>query len=262
MADNYTVYMHRFPNGKVYIGITNQPIKNRWRNGEGYKNQIVYSAIQKYGWDNILHEVLFDGLTKEQAENEEMRLIALYKANKNGYGYNIANGGNCAESISESTRKKIALANKGKTRSEETKKRMSDGIKKAYENPEYVEKKRASQKAAYAREEYKSQLSKRTKKLWESDWYRKKMVSVHKGKVVSEETRRKVSQARLGRFMGAENVNARPVVQYTKDGDYIKTWESAMDAARATGENNAKICECCKGNRKSAGGFRWGYVTI
>lgn len=49
MSENYKVYMHRFPNGKVYIGITNQPIKNRWRNGEGYKNQIVYSAIQNMG---------------------------------------------------------------------------------------------------------------------------------------------------------------------------------------------------------------------
>ena len=31
MSENYTVYMHRFPNGKVYIGMTrNQTGGYRW----------------------------------------------------------------------------------------------------------------------------------------------------------------------------------------------------------------------------------------
>lgn len=246
MNKDYCVYMHRFPNGKVYIGITCQKPEYRWGRGSRYSNQKrVFNAIMKYGWDNIEHLVLLSGLRKEEAEAKEIELISLFDSTNPQKGYNIENGGN----------------SNGK-HSADTIRKMAEGIKKAYENPEYGQKKRKAQKVAYAREEYKSQLSKRTKKLWESDWYREKMISVHKGKTVSEETRKKVSLARLGRFMGAENVNARPVIQYTKDGDYIKTWESAMDAARATGANNAKICECCKGSRKSAGGFRWGYATI
>ena len=54
---SYTVYKHTFPNNKVYIGITSQSVSRRWRNGEGYRNkqQLIYRAILKYGWDNIKH---------------------------------------------------------------------------------------------------------------------------------------------------------------------------------------------------------------
>ena len=60
--------MHRFPNGKVYIGITKQTVEERWRNGEGYKTQLVHRAIEKYGWGNIEHIVLASCLSKKDAE--------------------------------------------------------------------------------------------------------------------------------------------------------------------------------------------------
>ena len=67
--NNYTVYMHKNKiNGKVYIGITYQNVKYRWRkNGEGYKKQKFYNAIKKYGWDNFEHIILFENLTFEEA---------------------------------------------------------------------------------------------------------------------------------------------------------------------------------------------------
>ena len=49
----YTVYMHVFPNGKKYVGITSQDVSRRWRDGEGYEGQVVYGAILKYGWNNV-----------------------------------------------------------------------------------------------------------------------------------------------------------------------------------------------------------------
>lgn len=30
----YKVYKHIFPNGKVYVGITSQPLNCRWRSGK------------------------------------------------------------------------------------------------------------------------------------------------------------------------------------------------------------------------------------
>lgn len=35
--NNYCVYKHTSPSGKVYIGITNQKPTRRWREGEGYR---------------------------------------------------------------------------------------------------------------------------------------------------------------------------------------------------------------------------------
>jgi predicted GIY-YIG superfamily endonuclease len=80
----YKVYKHSCPNGKVYIGITSLSLNNRWRNGEGYKrSKLFYRAIKKYGWENIKHEILFEDLSKEQAEAKEIELIKLYNSTNN-----------------------------------------------------------------------------------------------------------------------------------------------------------------------------------
>ena len=73
MENNYKVYIHIFPNNKVYIGITRNRTDIRWTNGKGYKKQEVMSnAINKYGWKNIEHKVLYENLTKEEAEQKEI----------------------------------------------------------------------------------------------------------------------------------------------------------------------------------------------
>lgn len=70
----FVVYKHTTPNGKVYIGITGNEPRKRWNNGNGYRgNKHFWNAILKYGWDNIAHEILFDGLTQDQAEKKRNR---------------------------------------------------------------------------------------------------------------------------------------------------------------------------------------------
>ena len=68
----WCVYCHtNMINNKKYIGQTKeQPRERRWGNGGiGYKTQqYFWRAIQKYGWDNFKHEVLYTELTKEEAE--------------------------------------------------------------------------------------------------------------------------------------------------------------------------------------------------
>ena len=68
MQKSYYVYVHKFPNYKVYIGITNQKPERRWSNGSGYYRQkYIANAIKKYGWNNIEHKILFEGLSKKEA---------------------------------------------------------------------------------------------------------------------------------------------------------------------------------------------------
>ena len=86
MKNKYIVYKHTTPRGKVYIGITGNTVERRWQNGRNYKNNKHFTnAIKKYGWDNIKHEILFDNLTKEQAEEKEILLIKKYKSNNVRY---------------------------------------------------------------------------------------------------------------------------------------------------------------------------------
>lgn len=91
--NRYTVYKHTCPNGKVYIGITQQDPKNRWLNGYGYKKQIFYRAISKYGWENIKHEILYSDVTEKVAKEKEIELISKYNSTNPKYGYNVVEGG-------------------------------------------------------------------------------------------------------------------------------------------------------------------------
>lgn len=113
---SYTVYRHITPSGKSYIGITSRDITKRANyNGTGYKGcPLFYSAIVKYGWDNIDHQIIATGLTKEEAEAKEIELISLYGTTDPSKGYNLDNGGNCVGTHSQSTRAKMREALKGK----------------------------------------------------------------------------------------------------------------------------------------------------
>lgn len=95
----FCVYEHLFPNGKRYIGITSKKPTARWENGSGYdKNHqsVMYNAIQKYGWDNIQHNILYDNLTEQEAKQKEKELIQYYHTfirDPNCMGYNMTLGG-------------------------------------------------------------------------------------------------------------------------------------------------------------------------
>lgn len=142
----YCVYRHTSPEGKVYIGITGRDPIKRWAHGRGYKlNKHFSRAITKYGWDSFTHEILFSGLTKNEACEKEIEMIVYHKSNNPKFGYNLSSGGEsptagCHHSdktknamsekakgrrFSDETRQKLREANLGRTVSEETRKKLS-----------------------------------------------------------------------------------------------------------------------------------------
>lgn len=107
----WTVYIHLFPNGKRYVGITSQsPPENRWCGGSGYSRQpLVGKAIKKYGWENIQHIIVIQTENKEEAFYAEKWLIATYHTNDVEYGYNLTSGGEgtLGRTMSEDSRRKL-----------------------------------------------------------------------------------------------------------------------------------------------------------
>ena len=143
--NNYTVYMHVFPDGKKYVGITGQNVEKRWGKGRYYKScTLVYEAIQKYGWDNIEHIILFEDLQKEEAEQKEIELIEFYNLSDERYGYNLCKGGRTNfpnEKVLEKLRKKEPW-NKGKTKiyTQEQIYNLSTKVMELWEDKIYREK--------------------------------------------------------------------------------------------------------------------------
>ncbi len=201
---DYTVYMHKNKiNGKVYIGITKQKVKERWQNGLGYRNcSLFYNSIKKYKWKNFEHIILFTNLTKEEAEQKEIELIKYYKSNCRKYGYNIENGGHC-NIMSEETKEKIRKKAIGR--------KMSDDFKE------------------------KCRIN-------------------NTGKKVSQKTKDKMSKSQLGKHSIKTN-------QYDLDGNYIKTWNSAREAAKYYNIDEGNITQCCRKRSKSCNNFIWRYYN-
>ena len=71
------------------------------------------------------------------------------------------------------------------------------------------------------------------------------------GKHHSEESKEKIRK----------NNPSKPVLQFSKNGEFIAEYPSTQEAERQTGCNHSSICECCKGKRKSCGGFIWQYKS-
>lgn len=121
------VYQHVCPNDKVYVGITcRKDPKYRWENGTGYSKCTYFNnAINKYGWNNIKHEILLEGIQKSEAVYAEKYLIKWYKIHNKSY--NLTDGGDGISGIklSEEHKRRISEANKGlnlgRVRSEKTK---------------------------------------------------------------------------------------------------------------------------------------------
>jgi group I intron endonuclease len=239
--NTYCVYKHTFPNNKVYIGITGMNPLYRWgKDGHGYSTQFVFRAIKKYGWDNIEHEILFENLTKDEAEQKEIELITLYKSNDPKYGYNIDGGGSSVGRRSEETKRKLSIANKGK--------------------PSW-------KKGRPTDEETKIKISKANSGKKRTEEAKQKISKANKGKRLSEETKIKLSESKKGDKnpsygkSGGENPTSKAVYQIDKDtNQIIARFESLHEASRETGVYCSSISSCCTGTYETAGGFRWVHV--
>jgi group I intron endonuclease len=241
--NNYTVYMHKNKiNGKVYIGITKQEPKKRWNNGKGYNEQYFKRAIEKYGFDNFEHLILYENLTQKEAEQKEIELIAYYKSNQRKFGYNIDNGGKTIGTHSEKTKLKISNAHKGKKRSKELTKKLIE-----------INRGNKYRFGSHQTEEAKKKISKANK----GNKY-------CLGRITSDETKKKISIANKGKHYspntefkkGYSNISRMRSVICIETG---KIYNSMTSASKETNISFASIQSVCLGKSKTAGKLHWRY---
>ena len=75
----------------------------------------------------------------------------------------------------------------------------------------------------------------------------------------SEATKKAISDAKKG---VPQPWKYKKILQFTKSGEFVREWASAMEAQSELGIAQSNICKCCKGERKSAGGYVWKYSNI
>ena len=111
----YIVYCHiNLINGKKYFGLTKNDINKRYHSSHGYKGcPIFYNAIKKYGWDNFLHVIFANRLTRDEAERAERYYIDFFDTRNPEKGYNIQRGGKSTGEVSEEGHRRLVEAASG-----------------------------------------------------------------------------------------------------------------------------------------------------
>lgn len=83
-------------NGKVYIGLTTTPLKERWRNhivSVGRVKRPLYNSMKKYGVENFLIEEIDRSNDFEELGKLERKYIEEYDSTNPEHGYNLTFGG-------------------------------------------------------------------------------------------------------------------------------------------------------------------------
>ena len=76
----------------------------------------------------------------------------------------------------------------------------------------------------------------------------------------TDESKKLIGDAnRKSKPNGFGNKISKSILQLDMDGNIIKEWISAIDAANYVKGNNANIATVCRGRQKTAYGFRWKY---
>lgn len=246
----YTVYKHTAPNGKVYIGITKKNPEQRWNYGNGYRqNKHFYRAILKYDWKNIKHEIVETGLTKEQACNKEIELIAKYDSTNPDKGYNNSTGGEYGFS--------------GMHHSAEARRKIRESLNRTYLDPE-LRRKIGELHKGVNNPNFGKHLSVET---------RQKMSEALKGRIAwnkgqkgvqhySSETRLKMSESHKGTNHSAETrkkigeSNAKAII-------CVETgilYSSITEASKSIGVTIGAISCVLRGKSKTSGGYHWKYA--
>lgn len=248
------IYKLTSPSGKSYIGqsINIEKRLRQYENLDCKQQRYIYRAIIKYGWENIKVEILY-GVEYLPYKHFVLNLLeerAIKSHNTiRPFGYNLKGGGG------------------GKGFSDETKKLISEkltGKKVSKETLEKLHKKRILYRPTQAT---KDKISKSSKGKVNSPEARMKISKSLTGRKLSKEHAEKISIRQLGSKQPDSflTVIRKPVIQYSKSGEFIAEFESIKIASEATGVHKGNIASCaCKNPKrgKYAGGFLWKHKEL
>lgn len=134
--------------------------------------------------------------------------------------FNLSLGSRKENSNFPKAKQRYSEAKKGKYHSEETRMKMSEA--------------RKGEKAYWFGKHH-------------SEEYRKKLSQSHKGKRLSEETIKKITEAK-----------SKPVGAY-KNGELVMIFQSTQEADR-NGFASGNVSRCCTGRRRVCKGYEWRYL--
>jgi hypothetical protein len=208
-------------NEPFYVGIgSDDNFKYKRACEKENRNKHWYNIVKKTQYEV---EIILDNLTWDEACEKEVEFIKLYGREDLNEGIlcNMTNGG---EGVL------------GMKHSDKTKKILSDDNKR----PE---------KMAVCMKNYKKMLTPEA---------REKARNNRDYKEISR--KRMLNTDREALLKKIIERCAKPVLQYSLDGEFIREWVMGADAVRSIDKlKSSNLTKCLQGKRKSAGGYIWKY---
>lgn len=256
---DWKVYLHVSKlDGRMYCGITSQTIQQRWQYGMGYKNCTHFSrAIKKLGWDNFHHIVLMRGGTKEEAAELERTIVRICKLQDPNYGFNISDGGNVGNKISEEGIQRLhdTFFRSASPRSRKL-------VLFDYSTGKKLQTFDCMSDCAEFLNITISSLERHVKP--DDPSFRKKYFVRYMDDVQDAEYLLNIDEIKEKyKYTG----RALKINQYSLDGKYIATYRSIREVSAETGALSSEISACARRNptgnhgKKSSGGYMWRYYA-
>lgn len=278
------IYCYTSPSGKKYIGQTVQSLKERARQGKGYRKcGVFYKAILKYGFDAMKVEIL-EECDEALLDDKEREWIDFYDTRVPN-GYNIAEGG-----ITGNTHKVYQyLASTGQFVDEYqslTDAAKANGFKNIMGISDCCHGRRKAHFGymwSFDRvdqkdpEEYNSNAKIPIYAYTLDGKFFNEYESINAGAAATSTNRGDIGKVLRGKIKFANGLiwskikvdsmppirtgknGATPVKQIDKNtGEVIQIFSSQSEAAKAVGlKNSSSISSCCVGKQKTSAGFRW-----
>lgn len=213
---------------KKYIG-QSMDIEDRWRkhinelNHNNHHNNHLQNAWNKYGEKDFKLYVI-EYCEVHELDKKEIYYINLYNTTDRKYGYNLKSGGQ-----------------KGNHYTDEIKYKMSESIKKSYEN-----------------EELRNVRSKAALNQWSKPEIKEKIMGKNNGmygRKHTEESKQKMRDNRKGIVSWKRNTTPVLCVELNKE------FKDATEVGKELLLDGSAILKVCKGKRNTCGGYHWEFLN-
>lgn len=223
-------------NNYFYIGQTKNSVNKRLNShiSNAFKrnkhNNKFYNAIEKYGKDNFKIEII------KQIEDLKLDEYEIYYIQKLNPHYNSSEGGKSTKGFSG---KKLSLKHKANLIKNNFKIIYQYDLEGNYLNS-YKSIKSASEILNVSRTSISHNLNGKQKTAFGFIWIFKFLGS-------------KIDVSNL------KHGKSKSILQMDINNNIIKIWDSMVDIEKELNISSGKICMCCKGKRKTTGGFKFEY---
>ena len=192
-------------------------------NNQIHFNRYLQDSQNTYGEDNFDFYVI-EKCFVEELDRLERYYIKILDVTNSVYGFNLSEGGQDNHTVVEEVRK-----------------RMSESIKKSYENPILREIRRQNALKQQSNPEIKEKIMGKNNGMY--------------GKRQSKEGRRKISETHKGKPNQRRNLTPVLCVELNK------VFDNATVAGQELGFNGSGILQVCYGNRKTTHGYHQKFVN-